>query len=287
LEAIHGFDCFFRQDNVLLEWTLIAELVESKQLRAVVPVLIGEIHSDAAGVETMRPLFASAAFSQLSAAVYARVNSRAAAILSNLGLAASDALHRRSVREVVERITGHLGIPAHERFAAAGGGGAGFGGGLHGREARMRELVKSVGKSLMRVLENLLRKEDGGGQGDAGLQPTAEPRSASLAPDQAVQAEAGAAARARAREEEEERSRLQAEIEQAKTLQAEMEAERRRMEAELNAKEAELQAKEEHARLQAELRAKEAELERERAKALQAQLEAERAKTESACCKIA
>jgi hypothetical protein len=78
-----GFHDYFvyMQDNVLLEWTLIAELSIAGRLHAVVPILVGDVSSDSDKATdcslvglSMSQLLKSQAFKDLADVVYSRVN---------------------------------------------------------------------------------------------------------------------------------------------------------------------------------------------------------------------
>ena len=158
---------------MLLEWTLMLELLAAGRLRAVVPILMGEHDFDPAdpagtkasngGGGLMGSLFQSRAYRCLSTAVHDRVNAQAQCVLKAMGIQPSALLHGRTIKKVVEEISGHLGIQAHEHFTGAGAGpGSAVGaslkrqrGGilLHEWEAGMRRLVQAVRKILMGMLD--------------------------------------------------------------------------------------------------------------------------------------
>ncbi len=158
---------------MLLEWTLMAELLEAGRLCAVVPILIGELSladasdggggsSSGGGNAPMGSLFCSRAYEGLSSVAHGRVNARAAEVLADLGVEPTPRLPLRTVREVVEVILLHLGIAAHEFFpkmaTAAVSVGAARVGRQHVWEAGIRTLVGGARKRLMTALETVLQR---------------------------------------------------------------------------------------------------------------------------------
>jgi hypothetical protein len=175
------------QDNVLLEWTLMAELLEAGRLRAVVPIMIGELSfADASGVggscggnALMGELFHSRAYGDLSSAQHKRVIARAAEVLAELGVVPTQVLNTRTIKEVVGVVLQHLGIAAHDFFpnpqttpassrtavadsepSARPVAVAVRAGRQHGWEAGIRSLVGAARKRLMTVLERVLQREE-------------------------------------------------------------------------------------------------------------------------------
>ena len=132
---------------MLLEWTIITELVQLGLLRTVVPVFIGELICEN-NVERLGDLFESPVVKSLSQKVHVRVNSKAESILRGLDMEPTSSLHSRSVKDVVEAVMSHKGILAEEHFVPLLSSQGGL---LHNREACMRNLVRSVGKELMAI----------------------------------------------------------------------------------------------------------------------------------------
>ena len=165
---VHCADCIRAlQDNVLLEWTLMLELLAVGRLRAVFPVFIGELLFDSSTGGTaasswqgplMGSLFESRAYLCLSTAIHARVNEQARLTLEEMQIRPSARLASRTIKGVVEEISKHLGIKAHELFVSTGTrpGHVLKGGRQHEWEAGLRRLVQTVRKTLVGMLERQL-----------------------------------------------------------------------------------------------------------------------------------
>jgi hypothetical protein len=157
------------------------ELLAARRLRAVVPVFIGELAFDnnaggaAAGSRQgplMGSLFESRAYQYLSTAVHARVNEQARLTLEEMRIQPSALLPCRTIKGVVEEISKHLGIRAHEHFVSTDARkGHVFGDGRqHEWEAGLRRLVQAVRKTLVGMLERQLELDSA--QQHRGDEPT-------------------------------------------------------------------------------------------------------------------
>jgi GTPase SAR1 family protein len=102
-----------KDDNLLLEWTLILELRDLKKLRAVVPILIGDLDDSCT---KMSSLFNSMTYNSLAETSHKSVNDKAHRILTQHNLVPSKRLHTRTVKDVVAELTQNLGLNAHEYY---------------------------------------------------------------------------------------------------------------------------------------------------------------------------
>ena len=97
-------------DNVLLEWTLIIELLDSGDLKFCLPVMVGRVNQDADDGTFVSNLFAEGAIDRLPEVVCAKVADRVKELLIANGKTPSQSLCTRTVRDVVLNITRLLGV---------------------------------------------------------------------------------------------------------------------------------------------------------------------------------
>jgi hypothetical protein len=94
-------------DNVLLEWTLMLELVAAGRVRRCFPVVLGRVGPENGPSEAhFSDLFAEGVVARLPAVVVRRVADAAAEALRQAGVAESGRLRSRTVRATVEDVVG-------------------------------------------------------------------------------------------------------------------------------------------------------------------------------------
>ena len=104
-------------DNVLLEWTLILELLASGSLLYCVPVLIGSINagsSSNSSTQFFSSFFQDDPYVSLPDVVVSSVATEAARFLQSEGISPSSDLATRTVRDVVKKVAEHLGVLSWE-----------------------------------------------------------------------------------------------------------------------------------------------------------------------------
>jgi hypothetical protein len=146
-------------DNVLLEWTLIIELLRAGTLKYCLPVIIGRVATDGHSAEGcggryFACLFDSGALGALPDHPVAAVASSAAGVLQSLGLEPSPDLASRTVRATVKAVIDCLGVLAWEtpgNDPSDGGGGGGWGVRSVHEQARLRQAL--FGLCVERVLD--------------------------------------------------------------------------------------------------------------------------------------
>ena len=97
-------------DNVLLEWTLIVELMAIGHLKYCLPVMLGEVTPDATDGNFVSDLFTLGAMDKLPKVVCVKVADRVKELLLANGKTPSPLLHTYTVHDVVTRITRLLGV---------------------------------------------------------------------------------------------------------------------------------------------------------------------------------
>ena len=95
--------------NVLLEWTIVVELLAIGSLKFCLPML-GRVTPDAKGGTFISNLFTLRAVDSLHEVVCVKVADRVKELLLANGKTPSSALHTHTVRDVVTRITRALGV---------------------------------------------------------------------------------------------------------------------------------------------------------------------------------
>jgi hypothetical protein len=247
-------------DNVLLEWTLILELVAAGRVRRCFPVVLGRVGPENLQSDAhLSDLFKEGVLAALPEVVVLSITDATAEALREAGVAASNRLRSRTVRGTVQEVLRNLG----EVVPAAGALDA------HAAEALQQALFRRVRSQVLACIDS---------EAHAQAAPATPPHAAAARADVGGDVRAAAAAAA------------ESEPVGAAATEALLAAERGRAEAEIErAKmEAQLEVQQARAAMEAE-RAKEAmDVERVRAaldlERMQAALERERAK--SACCGI-
>ncbi len=138
-----------KDDNVLLEWTLILELRDLEKFTAVVPVLIGDVENNS---PRMGALFASNNFKALAEIRYKVVNDEVERILKKHNIEPSPRLHNRTVKEVVMALTRNKGLEAHTQFVCSKS--FSKSGDTHKRVSSMKTLIQFIAKELMVILRS-------------------------------------------------------------------------------------------------------------------------------------
>ena len=107
-------------DNVLLEWTLIVELMAIGHLKYCLPVMLGKVTPDATDGNFVSNLFALGAMDKLPKVVCVKVADRVKELLLANGKTPSPSLHTYTVHDVVTRITRALGVTGWDVNDASG-----------------------------------------------------------------------------------------------------------------------------------------------------------------------
>jgi hypothetical protein len=139
-------------DNVLLEWTLICELLAIGDLEYCLPVMIGNVteHTQADG-RFITNLFATGIIKDLPAVVCARVVKFVTQVLEDNGKKPSKDLSTRTVRGTVETITKALGVLTWDIASSHGGGGGRSS--AHSRDEWKRCVYTEIVKQSMKCVE--------------------------------------------------------------------------------------------------------------------------------------
>jgi hypothetical protein len=128
-------------DNVLLEWTLMLELVAAGRVRRCFPVVLGRVgRENGPGEAHFSDLFAEGVVARLPAVVVRRVADAAAEALRQAGVAESGRLRSRTVRATVEDVVGRLGVVVPAAAAPPS---------AHAEEALRRDLFRRVADGVM------------------------------------------------------------------------------------------------------------------------------------------
>ena len=98
-------------DNVLLEWRLILELLDSGHLHFCMPIMIGTVKQDADDGNFISNLFVDGVIDKLPQVVCTKVSDRVKELLLTNGKTPSQSLYTDTVRDVVSKITRLLGVP--------------------------------------------------------------------------------------------------------------------------------------------------------------------------------
>ena len=279
-------------DNVLLEWTLIVELMAIGHLKYCLPVMLGKVTPDATDGNFVSNLVALGAMDELPKVVCVKVADRVKELLLANGKTPSPSLHTYTVHDVVTRITRALGVTGWDVNDASGESSSHGGTSIMHAQAKWKQKLFKL--AVNKTIECVERAVDTAASG-APCTPDVVPPAANHAvmtrgadaeiQEQPLGAEAPAhAAGGMVRGD----SSLKREISQLKRKEEEA-----RMQAELARKDAEI----ERARMDAEIERarKDAELERKEAenKQLLMQLEIERLRNQqpmpqppSACCSV-
>ena len=107
-------------DNVLLEWLLIVEMYASGHLKYCLPIMIGKVNEKAQDGNFISNLFADKTIDQLPDIVCTKVADRVEELLLANQMTPTASLRTYTVRGVVQKITGALGISAWDVNDAAG-----------------------------------------------------------------------------------------------------------------------------------------------------------------------
>ena len=107
-------------DNVLLEWLLIVEMYASGHLKYCLPIMIGKVNEKAQDGNFISNLFADQTIDQLPDIVCTKVADRVEELLLANQMTPTASLRTYTVRGVVQKITGALGISAWDVNDAAG-----------------------------------------------------------------------------------------------------------------------------------------------------------------------
>ena len=162
LQRMRGLGPDSAVDNVLLEWTLIIELLRAGSRKYCLPVLIGRVATDAHAAEGCRGCYFASLFDgdllggALPDQPVAAVAASAAVVLRSLGLEPSPDLAGRTVRGTVKAVTDCLGVLAWETPGnAPDGGGGGVIAGVRSvhEQARLRQAL--FGLCSERVLDRV------------------------------------------------------------------------------------------------------------------------------------
>ena len=130
------------EDNVLLEWTIVAELKEIGALHYVVPVMMGDILDEAHEGSFATDLFADGEVDRLPDVPCRAVLAEAERLLRKHGLEPSRDLHQRTPRTTVKNILQGLGVLSWDVSAGTGAGVQ-----QPRRAARTQSLIGSAGFS--------------------------------------------------------------------------------------------------------------------------------------------
>jgi hypothetical protein len=98
-------------DNLLLEWTLIIELLDSGHLHFCLPIMIGTVKQDADDGNFISNLFAEGDIDKLPEVVCTKVADRVKELLLSNDKTPSQSLYTYTVRGVVTKMTRLLGVP--------------------------------------------------------------------------------------------------------------------------------------------------------------------------------
>jgi hypothetical protein len=101
-------------DNVLLEWTIIVELHETKRQLFCLPVFIGEARGPSKGFPFVTDLFSSEIIRALPDVICVKCVDMAKSLLRGQGLEPSPKLGQYTVRQIVEEICRFMGVKAWE-----------------------------------------------------------------------------------------------------------------------------------------------------------------------------
>jgi hypothetical protein len=107
------------EDNVLLEWTMVAELLEIRALDYCLPVMIGEVSDDTASITN---LFKDGIVDELPEMTCSSVTTQVEKLLRKNGHEPSPELHTRTVRSTVKKLLEGLGVPTWDISSSHGGG---------------------------------------------------------------------------------------------------------------------------------------------------------------------
>ena len=108
-------------DNVLLEWMLIVELLARGHFKFCLPIMVGEVKEDAKDGKFISNLFSDGGIDKLPEVVCTKVADRVNELLVENGMKPSDAVQTYTVRDIVKKVTGALGLSAWEVNASPGG----------------------------------------------------------------------------------------------------------------------------------------------------------------------
>ena len=141
-------------DNVLLEWTLICELLAIGVLRYCLPILIGKVTEETQpDGKFITNLFATNILQQLPVVVCDKVVSFVGQLLRDNGLTPSEELSTRTVRGTVETITAALGVLTWDIQASHGGATAKDRTTTHSRDEWTRAVYAEIASAAIKCVE--------------------------------------------------------------------------------------------------------------------------------------
>ena len=293
-------------DNVLLEWSLIVELVEAGDLSFCLPVMLGEVNMDADDPKKfVANLFVSGRIDKLPDVTCAAVTARVRELLVANGKTPTRELDTRTVKGTVKKLIGLLGVPAWDVNTSHGGAATAK---MHAQSRWKQVLFTHIAGKTMECIEKAESEKVGLADSqqtevcDAEVEQIRDEASTAKVEAMRAQMEARekalqAQTTAQAADFEIERLRTQAEAEKMAQAKASAEAETERLRMQAEMAKAAAEAEIERLRMQAEAEkmaqakaAAEAETER-----LRMQAEAEKmaqpgpqtTQGGSACCLIA
>ena len=284
LERMFALTAESNVDNVLLEWTLIKELMDMGHLVYCLPVMLGKVTPDATDGEFVSNLFALGALDRLPEVVCVKVADRVKELLEANGMTPSASLHTSTVRDVVKRITRALGVLGWD-VNNPGGESSSHGGAsrMHSEAKWKQKLVSMAVSKTVECVERAVAAE--AAASPAETKPAAVSTPAAHAEIQEEEPGASSAAQAAGgpvrgdstlRREMSQLRRNEHEAQmQAELARKDAEIERARMEAEMARKEAEAEKKQLAAEAEAARKAAEAEAARKEAEAEAARKAAE------------
>jgi GTPase SAR1 family protein len=239
-------------DNVLLEWTFIVELFASGHLKFCLPIMIGKVNEKAQDGNFISDLFADKSVDQLPDIVCTKVADRVEELLRANQLTPSASLHTYTVRGVVQKITGALGISAWDVNDAAGASsshGDASTSSLHSQAQWKQSLIKWAVVKTLECVEEADRKQL------ALSDDTPANRARHAAPALAVggldlQEENTQSSLLPSREVRQEKSRVEARATEEARFGGDIQLVQMQAQMELQSKEAQLQAQAKEAELQ-------------------------------------
>mmetsp|Transcript_23665 Transcript_23665/g.36975 ORF Transcript_23665/g.36975 Transcript_23665/m.36975 type:complete len:485 (+) Transcript_23665:1-1455(+) len=110
LKRMFDLDWNSPRDNLFMEWLCILQLLESQQLKACVPVMLGPKIDHPDSLKIVRSLFSDKAIDKLPDIIVQSVVEDARRMLQSHGVVLTDRIAQMGVQQVVKSILNHQGV---------------------------------------------------------------------------------------------------------------------------------------------------------------------------------